>query len=244
MSIISKIKSYVNNFRQKQSFKDRFKLFAVKVSSFFTTSRKCTRCNGNGYIEKWKNYQSRNPKFIKEYNKSTFGVCFICRGGGLEWKINHTVKPFESLDSICKKYNLVNDRNHNPKLYSVIAWNPKLRSQNNNVKTDDNILLWIDFHILAIYKTRMIPTRLKNGYFQIKNNANSSWEWFHRNIVKHILGNIPDGFQVHHIDHNKLNNNPDNLVPLPTDLHQDYHRLVNEKLIDREEILKNINENG
>lgn len=34
----------------------------------------------------------------------------------------------------------------------------------------------------------------------------------------------PNGLEVHHIDHNRKNNDIKNLVALPTDLHHRYHR--------------------
>tara|TARA_B100000686_G_C16382616_1_gene758301 strand:+ start:45 stop:779 length:735 start_codon:yes stop_codon:yes gene_type:complete len=243
MNIIKKIKYYINRYRRKKSYTNRFKLFTVKIASFFTESKKCTRCNGEGYIEIWKKYHSLNPKF-KEYNKPSAGVCFICRGGGIIWKIVHIVGSDETLGSICETYNLVNDRNHQPKINFVLSWNPKIpKIGKERIKKGDKMHLWIDFHILAKYKSNMIPTRIKNGYFQIKSNINSGWEWFHRNIVENIFGYIPKGFEVHHIDHNKLNNHPDNLVPLPRDLHRQYHRLVHKSLVKRQEIVSNVKEN-
>ena len=38
--------------------------------------------------------------------------------------------------------------------------------------------------------------------------------------------NIPNGFDVHHIDLNRENNNIENLVALPKKLHQDYHIFI------------------
>lgn len=37
---------------------------------------------------------------------------------------------------------------------------------------------------------------------------------------------IPDGFEIHHADHNHNNNNIENLVMLPKELHRKYHRFL------------------
>lgn len=37
---------------------------------------------------------------------------------------------------------------------------------------------------------------------------------------------IPDGFDIHHLDFDRSNNNLDNLLLLPTELHSKYHQLV------------------
>ncbi len=38
---------------------------------------------------------------------------------------------------------------------------------------------------------------------------------------------IPHGFHVHHIDFNKGNDDINNMVAIPKELHQEYHTLVN-----------------
>lgn len=37
---------------------------------------------------------------------------------------------------------------------------------------------------------------------------------------------VPEGFEIHHIDFNRKNNNIRNLVALPKYLHNEYHRVV------------------
>ncbi len=238
MNLINKIKKYISDFRSKQSFQDRLKLLSVKAISIFSTQRKCTRCNGEGYIEKWNMYRSHNKKFNSEYNKKSYGVCFICRGGGYEWKIQHIITPNETLENICVQYNLINDRNHSMKTEFVISWNKILRYK--DISQCDKLTLWVDFHIMAENRSSFV--RIKNGYMQIRNKVSNKWDWFHRNISSKIAGTIQKGYEVHHIDHNKLNNNPLNLVPLPRKIHQLYHKLVNMKLFRKEEIITNLEE--
>lgn len=45
----------------------------------------------------------------------------------------------------------------------------------------------------------------------------------HEEIWISIHGPIPDGFHVHHADHDALNNDPTNLVCIPADEHRQHH---------------------
>lgn len=45
----------------------------------------------------------------------------------------------------------------------------------------------------------------------------------HRCVYEAANGKIPDGYQVHHVDHNKGNNEPDNLVLLTAEEHSKLH---------------------
>ena len=44
--------------------------------------------------------------------------------------------------------------------------------------------------------------------------------------AKHYNIKIPKGFEIHHIDFNRKNNNIDNLLLLPKYLHRDYHNTI------------------
>lgn len=46
----------------------------------------------------------------------------------------------------------------------------------------------------------------------------------HREIYKTTFGSIPSGWVIHHIDENKQNNNPENLIALPHYLHSLIHK--------------------
>ena len=46
----------------------------------------------------------------------------------------------------------------------------------------------------------------------------------HRAVYTHHKGEIPEGFAVHHIDHNSQNNAPENLCAMPRGEHTAHHR--------------------
>jgi hypothetical protein len=49
----------------------------------------------------------------------------------------------------------------------------------------------------------------------------------YRKIYAEYYGDIPKGFVIHHMDHNKKNNDIDNLIAIPISLHASYHALYN-----------------
>ena len=53
----------------------------------------------------------------------------------------------------------------------------------------------------------------------------NSGEFEHRFVYKNHYGKIPLSWVVHHIDNNRLNNHPDNLIALPRRVHDAIHRL-------------------
>lgn len=61
----------------------------------------------------------------------------------------------------------------------------------------------------------------KNGY-KIRKFDNKYYVE-HRLIYKLCFGNIPKGWIIHHIDNNKINNKPENLLALPVYLHGIIH---------------------
>jgi hypothetical protein len=46
-------------------------------------------------------------------------------------------------------------------------------------------------------------------------------------VYKEYYGNIPKGYHVHHLDHNHNNNEPCNLVAIPSKIHSQYHWYFN-----------------
>lgn len=48
----------------------------------------------------------------------------------------------------------------------------------------------------------------------------------HREICRKVHGPFPPEWVVHHIDFNRTNNSPENLIALPNELHQQLHRLM------------------
>lgn len=47
---------------------------------------------------------------------------------------------------------------------------------------------------------------------------------YRKKLAKALGFDIPEGFEVHHIDHRRTNDNLDNLVAIPKDLHREYHK--------------------
>lgn len=53
-----------------------------------------------------------------------------------------------------------------------------------------------------------------------------------RKIYINAFGNILEGFEVHHIDHNPYNNEISNLVAIPKKLHNDWHKITDKLSCD------------
>ena len=62
----------------------------------------------------------------------------------------------------------------------------------------------------------------KDGYYQISSGTNQG-KLLHRLIYEENFGSIPEGFCVHHIDSNKENNSPHNLMLLSKSNHHHLH---------------------
>lgn len=82
----------------------------------------------------------------------------------------------------------------------------------------------------------------KTGYY-LSTYINGKRYRLHRYLYENYKGKIPKGCEVHHIDHNKDNNDLDNLVLLTTKEHRIVH---GKELTDelREFYRNNINENA
>lgn len=89
--------------------------------------------------------------------------------------------------------------------------------------------------------------RLKNGYEQISDTDDSrGWEYTYRKVIDNTDPSHQRGktWQTHHKDHNKRNNNPDNLVWMTLSEHCSHHLTeynVSEKHRDR---VKELHEDG
>jgi hypothetical protein len=70
-------------------------------------------------------------------------------------------------------------------------------------------------------------------YFQ-KSNRNGS-KRLHRVVYEDNFGSIPNGYHVHHIDHNKKNNSPENLQLIYAGKHISHHweEMDNDEKINR-----------
>lgn len=63
---------------------------------------------------------------------------------------------------------------------------------------------------------RFLEIRLSNsGYQQFKDKATGKWVYTHRRVAEKMVGGkIYSGREVHHIDGDKINNRPSNLILL------------------------------
>ncbi len=67
-------------------------------------------------------------------------------------------------------------------------------------------------------------TRIKNGYKQFWSHTLGKWIFTHRRVAEKMVGEpIPAGFEVHHINSNKMDNRAENLEVLPQEEHQALH---------------------
>jgi len=79
-----------------------------------------------------------------------------------------------------------------------------------------------------------LPTRIMNGYMQFFDGVKGSWQWVHRKVAEIVQGeSIPRGHEVHHVNRDKLDNDPDNLQVLTKEEHQDVHKNDYKKRLDR-----------
>lgn len=61
-------------------------------------------------------------------------------------------------------------------------------------------------------------------YYAIQANGKKHTPFLHRLVYEIVKGPIPEGYVVHHIDENKRNNNPDNLIAMPFSQHTSMHK--------------------
>lgn len=78
----------------------------------------------------------------------------------------------------------------------------------------------------AIYLNTIWGTAiLNNGYLKISFSLDGhNGEYLHRLIYEHEKGKIPQGYQIHHKDGNKLNNSIENLEALTPYEHRQRHK--------------------
>lgn len=69
----------------------------------------------------------------------------------------------------------------------------------------------------------------KTGYY-LSGNINGKRYRLHRYIWEFYNGTIPKGYDIHHIDHNKDNNNIDNLELLSKEEHIEKHKILSEEI--------------
>lgn len=82
-----------------------------------------------------------------------------------------------------------------------------------------------------------LETRIYNGYKQFRDPATGEWIFVHRRVMEKKLGGpIRPGYEVHHKNHDKLDNRPENLVLLRVDEHREVHN-IDREMQDLEEDL-------
>lgn len=77
----------------------------------------------------------------------------------------------------------------------------------------------------------------ERGYYRTKEK-----KLLHREIYEQAYGPIPTGWVVHHIDFDKLNNEPLNLIALPEEFHTQIHGTMRSerRRFDRVEIIQRV----
>lgn len=69
--------------------------------------------------------------------------------------------------------------------------------------------------------------RLEREGYQIE----ASGRLVHRRVCREAWGPYPYNWVVHHIDENKQNNHPDNLIAMPRDMHSHIHKIMRKNKI-------------
>ena len=79
-----------------------------------------------------------------------------------------------------------------------------------------------------------LPTRIKNGYRQFFDTAKGSWQWVHRRVAEIVTGkSIPSGYEVHHVNRDKRDNDPENLQVVTKEEHKEIHSDDYKERVDR-----------
>lgn len=77
------------------------------------------------------------------------------------------------------------------------------------------------FNEIEFYETQ-------KGYYLARDPDTGSLIWMHRYVWMYYNGDIPNGYHVHHIDHNRANNDINNLELIEYHLHMSKHNSSNE----------------
>lgn len=101
------------------------------------------------------------------------------------------------------------------------------------------VVRYIDNGKRAIFNELIFTRDEKTGYF-----LNSTvHQRLHRAVYEYYNGAIPSGFHVHHIDHNRGNNEPENLIAISR---ADHNRIHADEMPDeiREKLRANLEKNA
>ena len=92
----------------------------------------------------------------------------------------------------------------------------------------DHYLLDTDkWLVYSLFSGKYLSHKNKSGYICMSLsdlNGNQFYFLLHRLIYKLFVNDIPEGYDVHHIDGNKTNNCPTNLCAVPKSEHVSKHR--------------------
>lgn len=83
-------------------------------------------------------------------------------------------------------------------------------------------LLSVGDSLMPFYR-KVRNENFMGGYEEVLNPKTNSYNFTHHVVDDYFNGEKPKGIHVHHVDHNKLNNSPENLVRMSKHDHQSYH---------------------
>lgn len=81
-----------------------------------------------------------------------------------------------------------------------------------------------------------IPKRIKTDigtakYSPVNKKYNLRYHgkmmYLHKAVYLECYGEVPKGYEIHHIDGNHFNNKANNLIAIPKELHTEIHRIPN-----------------
>jgi hypothetical protein len=84
-----------------------------------------------------------------------------------------------------------------------------------------------DTSLMPLYRRYRKVSPTSKYYEQIRHHspggARRHWSWTHQVVSEAAHGAVPKGWVSHHLDHNSLNNRPDNLLQMSSADHSSYH---------------------
>lgn len=83
-------------------------------------------------------------------------------------------------------------------------------------------LLSVGDSLMPFYR-KVRNENFMGGYEEVLNPKTNSYRFTHHVVDNYFNGEKPKGIHVHHVDHNKLNNSPENLKRMTSSDHHSYH---------------------
>ena len=137
-------------------------------------------------------------------------------------KVNETARHFGvKPQNVCRWRNIEKAREQD-RLKEKSASKKKAKIKSSNLTIQDCKLEYVDEVVSdkAIKFDEITWSIGLQGYLRCANQT------YHAYIYKKYVGEIPEGWQVHHIDCDRLNNLLSNLVCVPTEVHNYLHYLL------------------